>query len=74
MAPLYERRCTRSRAEFCAKVGTVLEEADESQFWLDILAATGLVDKKVCAPLEQAADEINRLAFSARRTALQKEE
>jgi four helix bundle protein len=28
----------RSRAEFIAKLGTVVEEADETLFWLDLLA------------------------------------
>jgi four helix bundle protein len=27
--------CARSRAEFLAKLGVVIEEADESAFWLD---------------------------------------
>jgi hypothetical protein len=28
-----------SRREFIAKIGIVLEEADESEFWLDFLVA-----------------------------------
>jgi len=31
-------RRARSRAEFIAKMGTVAEEADESEHWLDVLA------------------------------------
>jgi len=30
-------RRARSRAEFVAKIGTVAEEADESEHWLDVL-------------------------------------
>ena len=32
----------RSRAEFIAKLGVVLEEADETEHWLDVLSAAGL--------------------------------
>jgi four helix bundle protein len=33
------RACNRARSdkEFCSKIGLVLEEADESQLWLDLL-------------------------------------
>jgi four helix bundle protein len=34
----YRTACrARSRAEFVAKLGTVCEEIDESEFWLDVL-------------------------------------
>jgi four helix bundle protein len=34
------RACGRARSdkEFCAKMGIVVEEADESQLWLELLA------------------------------------
>lgn len=34
----------RSRAEFIAKLGTVVEEAEESVYWLDIVNRIGLVE------------------------------
>ena len=34
-------RRARSRAEFVAKMGTVAEEADESEHWLDVLEESG---------------------------------
>ena len=38
----YRAACRgRSRAEFVAKLGNVLEEADESAFWLDMLVESG---------------------------------
>jgi four helix bundle protein len=33
----------RSKAEFIAKIGVVLEEADETVFWLEMLADSGIV-------------------------------
>ena len=32
----------RSRAEFIAKLGVVLEEADEAEHWLDVLQKSGI--------------------------------
>ena len=34
---------SRSKAEFVAKIGVVVEEADETVFWLEMLADSGLV-------------------------------
>ena len=36
----------RSQAEFIAKMGVVVEEADESLFWMDLLVDSGIVPKK----------------------------
>ena len=33
----------RSKAEFVAKLGVVLEEADETVFWLEMLRDSGIV-------------------------------
>ena len=34
----YRAACrARSRAEFAAKIGVVLEEADDSRFWLEVI-------------------------------------
>jgi four helix bundle protein len=48
----------RSRAEFSSKMCTVLEEADESKFWLERVRLA-----------MASADEIIAMAISARRTA-----
>jgi hypothetical protein len=34
----------RSGAEYIAKPGIVLEEADEAVFWLELLLETGILD------------------------------
>ena len=42
---------SRSKAEFIAKIGVVVEEADETVFWLEMLADSGLVRSenwKIC--------------------------
>jgi len=35
----------RSRAEFVAKIGVVIEEADESTFWLELLVESGIMSQ-----------------------------
>ena len=60
---------SRSKAEFVAKIGVVIEEADETVFWLEILRDSGIVKP---TKLDSMLDEANQLLaiFSAsRRTA-----
>jgi four helix bundle protein len=60
---------SRSKAEFVAKLGVVIEEADETVFWLELLSDSGLIKP---SKLESMLDETNQLLaiFAAsRRTA-----
>ena len=44
VAANYRAACrARSSAEFVAKLGLVLEEADESLFWLELLVEAGII-------------------------------
>src|SRR6202142_4013417 len=43
-------RC-KSRKDFISKMGTVIEEADETQFWLEILVESGAVEISMIADL-----------------------
>src|ERR1700759_4467740 len=54
----------RSKAEFVSKLGVVVEEADETVFWLEFLADTGIVKP---AKLSELFNEANQLLliFSA---------
>jgi len=46
VAANYRAACrARSRAEFIAKLGIVLEESDESLFWLEFLVEVKLVQR-----------------------------
>ena len=48
----YRAACRgRSKAEFNSKLHIVLEEADESAFWLEIIIEAGLLSKKMVQPL-----------------------
>jgi four helix bundle protein len=45
VAANYRAACrARSRAEWIAKIGVVVEEADESVFWLEMLSDCGVVE------------------------------
>ncbi|MBI3401737.1 MAG: four helix bundle protein [Acidobacteria bacterium] len=59
VAANYRAACrSRSDAEFAARIGIVLEEADESAFWLEILAADGI---SKCEQAFHLLDEANQL-------------
>lgn len=60
---------SRSRAEFISKMAIVVEEADESVFWLEILIETETVDKKKAEPLLREANELIAIFAASLRTA-----
>ena len=53
----------RSRAEFIARLGVVVEEAEESTYWLDILSRNRMVSGSEVPALRQEAIEL-RAIFS----------
>jgi len=55
----YRAACrARSKAEFIAKMGIVLEEADESLYWLEILKETKVLKKDILSQIMKEADEL----------------
>src|SRR5437870_13824450 len=50
-------RRARSRRESAAKMGIVEEEAEEAQFWLDLVAARGLADTGRAGSLRDEAGQ-----------------
>lgn len=62
----YRAACRgRSKAEFLAKLGTVLEETDETAFWLELIMEDGMLPKKRVEPLWKEADELCAIFFTA---------
>lgn len=59
----------RSKKEFIAKIGVALEEADESAYWLELVAEGNVLDKATLRPLWKEADELCAILFSVRRNA-----
>ena len=59
----------RSRAEFNSKIGIVVEEADESVFWLEMLAETDIVSREKVESLLQEGNELLAIFAASQRTA-----
>jgi len=66
----YRAACrAQSRAEFVAKLSIVVEEADETLYWLELLKESGLIQPERLRELIKEADELVAIATSSRRTA-----
>jgi four helix bundle protein len=66
----YRAACRgRSKLEFISKLGTCEEEADESAFWMELLAEGGLMKPQLVGPLHREASELTAIMASSRRTA-----
>lgn len=57
----------RSKAEFYSKISIVIEEADESLFWMEILIATGIIAETRLKGLMKEAEEILKILSTARK-------
>ncbi len=66
----YRAACrARSRVEFAAKLGTVLEEADESLYWLEMIRDAKLLLQSRISLLLQEASEITAIVAAGRKSA-----
>ena len=59
---------SRSKAEFIAKIGVVLEEADETVCWLELLAESGIVPASKLRNLLAEANELVAIFAASRKT------
>jgi four helix bundle protein len=59
----------RSKAEFVAKLGIVVDEADETEFRLTFATAAGLGDTEVCNALRAEAKELTAIFAASQITA-----
>src|SRR3982750_3899723 len=67
VAANYRATCrARSRSEFIAKLGVVLEEADETQLWLELIIAGKLLPAKRVQPLLDEANELVAIFVTSR--------
>lgn len=70
VAANYRAACrARSKAEFVAKLGVVVEEADEIVFWLELLVHGGVVAKQRLEGLQTEANELLAIFAASQRTA-----
>lgn len=70
VAANYRAACrARSKAEFVAKIGVVVEEADETVFWLELLVDAGIIAKPRLEALQTEANELLAIFAASQRTA-----
>ena len=70
VAANYRSACRgRSRAEFIAKLGIVLEEADESLLWLEVMNEAEVASGPKVEKLLKEADELTAIFTSSMKTA-----
>ena len=70
VAANYRAVCrARSKAEFIAKMGLVVEENDETIFWLELLVDCGIVRRERMNALIQEAGELLSIFAASQRTA-----
>jgi four helix bundle protein len=70
VAANYRAVCrARSRAEFTAKMGVVVEEIDETVLWLELLSEAGIVKRDRMENLLQESNELLAIFAASQRTA-----
>ena len=70
VAANYRAACiAQTKAGFISKLSIVIEESDESNFWLEFIIDEGLLTKNKVKPLLQESEELIAIFFSSRKTA-----
>jgi len=70
VASNYRAAClAQSKASFVAKLSIVLEESDESAFWLQFIIDENLSERRRVEPLRKESEELTAIFFSSRKTA-----
>jgi four helix bundle protein len=59
----------RSRAEFVSKMETGLQEIEENEYWLELLAGSGTVSETELRPLVCETQELNAIFTASVKTA-----
>ena len=60
---------SRSMSEFVAKIGIMAEKADETAFWMEIIADVGFPKESRTLPLRKEAEELTAIFIATGRTA-----
>ena len=66
----YRATCrARSRAEFIAKLGIVLEESDKALFWLELIVDSKMQSRTRVEALMKEADQLTAIFTASLKTA-----
>ena len=72
VASNYRAACiAQSKASFISKLSIVIEESDESYFWLEFIIDENLMKKNLVKPLLEEAGELTAIFIASRKTARQ---
>jgi four helix bundle protein len=70
VASNYRAACiSQSKASFISKLSIVIEEADESYFWLEFIIDENLLKIHLLQSLLKEADELTAIFIASRKTA-----
>jgi four helix bundle protein len=70
VASNYRAACiAQSKASFVSKLSIVIEEADESYFWLEFIIDENLLKNILVEPLLLEAKELTAIFVASRKTA-----
>ncbi|MBW2439487.1 MAG: four helix bundle protein [Deltaproteobacteria bacterium] len=70
VASNYRATCiAQSKASFISKLSIVIEEADESIFWLEFIIDENLLKNHIVEPLMTEAEELTAIFITSRKTA-----
>ena len=74
IAANYRAACrARSDNEFVSKLNIVIEETDETMFWLEIISETGIIAADLMKDLYSENEEILKIMVASRLTALKRD-
>ena len=62
----------QTKAAFISKISIVVEEADETEFWLEFIMDEKLIQSRKVLPLFNEAHELSSIFITTRRTAQSK--
>ena len=73
VAANYRAACrARSNAEYYSKISIVIEEADESMFWLEVLWEANIVKRELLQSLYEENEEILKIMVVSRKNSEKK--
>ncbi|NJX16507.1 four helix bundle protein [Tamlana crocina] len=70
VAANYRATClAQSKRSFISKISIVIEEVDESYFWIEFLVDEQIISRENCKSLLNEANQLTRIFISSRKTA-----
>lgn len=70
MGANYRAACrSKSKADFINKVAIVIEEADETQFWIELMVTAEIIKREKALKLWQEAEELIKIMTASSKTA-----